>query len=94
MMLGFLCSKGRVPGRETIADDCCPPVMEFVNALDLRQWGERQVNQIHLLWEVGRMKGVVGRPCDWTGAEDVERQANRKPERRDFGAARETRPVE
>jgi hypothetical protein len=40
------------------------------------------------------MKGVVGRPSNWTGAENVEGQADCQPPRRHLDAARETGLVE
>ncbi len=34
------------------------------------------------------MKGIIGRPGDWTSAEEVQRNANRNPQRHDSRAAR------
>jgi len=77
-----------------LPDDRRPPFGHLDRPGNLQQRGEWQVNQANLIGQVRRVEGVVGRPGDGARAEDVEREANRKPQRHAVRSPREARPIE
>jgi len=76
--------------RKTTPQDCRVVVERLADPLYPHQRRERQINHVHLFGQVSRVQTVIGRPCDWASAENIQRQANGQPQRRDFNATRRT----
>lgn len=53
--------------------------VQFCPKCDARERDKGQVNEVNRCGKVRRLKGIVGRPGDRAGAEEVKRKTDRKP---------------